>query len=161
MTLPEMMSWLQHREFSTAIAESTWMFPAFESVHVLALTLVVGFVAMMDLRLLGVGRERPASEVLETTLPWVWGSFALAFVMGALLFCSKAVTYYDNIPFRIKMLAMVLAGINMLVFHVVTARSMSQWDKGLPPLTARIAGGVSIGLWVVIVAMGRYIGFTY
>jgi hypothetical protein len=161
MTLPEMMSWLQHREFSTTIAESTWMFPGLETLHVLALTMVVGSVAMMDLRLLGVGRGRPASEVLSTTLPWTWSCFGVALFAGGLLFCSKASTYYDNIPFRIKMIAMALAGINMLVFHVLTARSMSQWDSGAPPIAARVAGGISIFLWIVIVSMGRYVGFTY
>jgi hypothetical protein len=161
MSLPEMMSWLQHREFSTTIAESTWMFPGLETLHVIAVTLVVGSVAMMDLRLLGVGRGRPASEVLATTLPWTWSAFAVALLAGGLLFCSKAETYYNNIPFRIKMLCMALAGINMLAFHVLTARSMAQWDSSAPPMTARVAGGISIGLWIVIVAMGRYVGFTY
>ena len=155
------MSWLQSQPFSQEIAESTWLFPGFETLHVLALTMVVGSVAMMDVRLLGIGRWRPASQVIAASLPWAWCAFAVAFTAGAMLFCSKAVTYYSNIPFRIKMVCMLLAGINMLVFHVMTSRKIKDWDTSEPPVGARVAGGISLVLWVTIVAMGRWVGFTY
>jgi hypothetical protein len=161
MSLPDAMHWLQSQPFSVEIAESTWLFPGFETLHVLALTIVVGSVALMDVRLLGIGQWRPASQVIAGSLPWAWTAFAVAFTAGALLFCSKAVTYYSNIPFRIKMVCMLLAGINMLVFHVLTARRLNQWDTTVPPTGARIAGGISLTLWVIIVAMGRWVGFTY
>jgi hypothetical protein len=130
-------------------------------VHVLALTLVVGSVAMMDLRLLGVGaRNRSVSEVIAGSLPWAWTAFAVAFVAGSLMFSSKASTYYVNLPFRIKMLCLALAAINMLLFHVFTARGMTSWDRGTPPPAARLAAACSLTLWIVIVAAGRWIGFT-
>jgi len=160
MSVVEMMTWLQHRPFAVEIAESTWLFPALEALHVLALTFVVGSVAMMDLRLLGIGRDRPVSEVLERSLPWTWSAFAVALVAGGLLFSSKALTYYEDLPFRIKFACMALAGLNMLVFHLVTARRMADWERGTPPLAARMAGGISIVLWISIVAAGRWIGFT-
>jgi hypothetical protein len=156
-----MMSWLQAQPFSKTIAESTWMFPGFETLHVMAVVLVVGSVAMMDLRLLGVGKGRPVSQILEATLPFTWGAFAVALVAGSLLFCSKAATYFENIPFRIKMACLLLAGVNMLVFHLLTARRMSEWDSGTPPPAARTAGAISILLWITIVACGRWVGFTY
>jgi hypothetical protein len=161
MSAPELMNQLQHQPFSVNIAESTWMFPGLETLHVLAITLVVGSVVMMDMRLLGVGRGSPASQVLARSLPWTWGAFAVALVAGSLLFCSKAAIYYENIPFRIKMVCLLLAGVNMLVFHGLTARHMSEWDRGPTPVTARVAGGISICLWIIIVAMGRWVGFTY
>jgi hypothetical protein len=161
MTLLAMMTWLEHRPFAIAIAESTWLFPIVETVHVLALTVVVGSVAMMDLRLLGVGsKDRAASEVIASSLPWAWSAFAVAFVAGSLMFSSKAATYYVNLPFRIKMVCLVLAAANMLIFHVVTARGMATWDRGTPPPAARFAAACSLTLWIVIVASGRWIGFT-
>jgi hypothetical protein len=156
-----MMTWLEHRPFAIAIAESTWLFPIVETVHVLALTVVVGSVAMMDLRLLGVGsKDRAVSEVIASSLPWAWSAFAVAFVAGSLMFSSKAATYYVNLPFRIKMVCLVLAAANMLIFHVVTARGMATWDRGTPPPAARFAAACSLTLWIVIVASGRWIGFT-
>ena len=161
MTLLAVMTWLEHRPFAIAIAESTWLFPIVETVHVLAVTVVVGSVAMMDLRLLGAGsKDQAASEVIATSLPWAWSAFAVAFVAGSLMFSSKAATYYVNLPFRIKMVCLVLAAANMLIFHVVTARGMATWDRGTPPPAARFAAACSLTLWIVIVASGRWIGFT-
>ena len=158
---PALFTWLEHRSFAVAIAESTWLFPIAETIHVLALTVVVGSVAMMDLRLLGIGnKERPASEVIANSLPWAWSAFAVAFVAGSMMFSSKAATYYNNTPFRIKMLCLFLAALNMLIFHSFTARSMASWDQGRPPMGARVAAGLSLTFWVMIVATGRWIGFT-
>jgi hypothetical protein len=160
-TAPAVFTWLEHRPFSIAIAESTWLFPIVETVHVLALTVVVGSVAMMDLRLLGVGnKDRAVSDVISSSLPWAWSAFAVAFIAGSMLFSSKAVTYYSNVPFRIKIACLALAALNMLVFHLFTARGMASWDHGRPPLAARLAAGFSLALWIVIVATGRWIGFT-
>src|SRR3569833_894165 len=103
MSLADMLTWLEHRPFAIAIAESTWLFPITETVHVLALTVVIGAVAMMDLRLLGVGnKDRRVSDVISSSLPWAWTAFAVAFIAGSMMFCSKAVSYAANVPFRIK-----------------------------------------------------------
>jgi hypothetical protein len=161
MTSLGLMAWLEHRPFAVSIAESTWLFPCIETVHVLALTVVFGSVAMMDLRLLGVGsKDRAVSEVITTTLPWTWIAFAVTATAGSLLFSSKATTYYENLPFRIKLVCLGLAGVNMLIFHLLTARGMASWDRGTPPTAARLAGAVSLMLWLAIVATGRWIGFT-
>jgi hypothetical protein len=158
---PAVMIWLEHRPFAIAIAESTWLFPIVETIHVLALTVVVGSVAMMDLRLLGFGsRNRPASEVIANSLPWAWTAFTVAFIAGSMMFSSKATTYYLNLPFRIKMVCLALAAVNMLVFHFFTARGIAAWDRGMPPPAARLAAGCSLLLWIIIVATGRWIGFT-
>jgi len=159
--VPAVVTWLEHRPFAIAIAESTWLFPIVETIHVLALTIVVGSVAMMDMRLLGVGnKDRPASEVIASSLPWAWSAFAVAFAAGSLMFSSKAVSYYTNVPFRIKVVCLALAAVNMLVFHLFTARDMAAWDRGRPPLGARLAATFSLTLWIIIVAAGRWVGFV-
>ena len=161
MSVIDLMHALEHQPFAVAIAESTWLFPFFETLHVLCLTLVVGSVAMMDMRLLGIGsRDRRITELTRSVLPLTWTAFFFAASFGALLFSSKAATYYVNIPFRIKMACLLFAAVNMLVFHFVSERDVAAWDSGRPPLRARVAGAISLGLWVVIVATGRWIGFT-
>jgi hypothetical protein len=161
MTVLDLMHALEHQPFAVAIAESTWLFPFFETLHVLALTIVVGSVAMMDMRLLGIGsKNRAITELTASVLPWTWTAFVAAATFGSLLFTSKAATYYMNIPFRIKMVCLALAAVNMLVFHLVTARDIAAWDRGTPPIRARVAGAISLTLWVVIVGTGRWIGFT-
>src|SRR5215472_16259054 len=143
MMLADLVAWLEHRSFSVAIAESIWLFPTIETVHVLGLSVVVGSVLMMDLRLLGVGsRNRTVPEVLSSVLPWTWSAFLVTFTAGALLFSSKATTYYILLPFRIKMGCLVLAATNMLVFHLGVGRDAARWDPAMPPMAARVAGAI-------------------
>jgi hypothetical protein len=156
------LQWLEATPPAVAISESSWLFPGIESVHVLAITLVVGSISMVDLRLLGVSlRERPAGELIAEVLPWTWLSFAAAVCSGALLFSSSATKYWGTVPFRAKMVLLVLAGINMAVFHATSYRSVAIWGtRTETPRAAKISGGVSLALWIGVVAFGRWIGFV-
>ena len=161
MDLSQFSGWLEERSFAVAITESTWMFPAIEVVHVFAIALVVGSIAMVDLRLLGwSNKNRPVSDLLSQFLPVTWSAFVIAATSGALLFSSHATKYYGDFPFRLKMICLVLAGVNMATFHLLTQRRIADWDIGVTPPGARTAGAISLLLWVTIVAAGRWIGFT-
>jgi hypothetical protein len=161
MSLEQTLTRLQDLSFPTQIRESDWLFPTIETVHVFALVLVVGTIMTVDLRLLGVAnKERPFSQVASEMLPWTWTAFAIAALAGMLMFSSKALTYYSNIPFRLKMVCLLLAGINMMMFHWLGTRHLEAWDGGRPPRAAKLAGGASLLLWTTIVAAGRWIGFT-
>jgi putative copper export protein len=158
----EFLASIEASPFAMAITESTWLFPAFEVVHVIAIALVVGSIAMLDLRLLGVSRrDRGVVELSAETLPWTWGAFGLAVVSGLLMFVSSATRYYENTPFRVKMLLLVLAGLNMAWFHFKAYRTVHDWDRQLPtPRAARVAGSLSLSFWVLVVFFGRWIGFV-
>jgi uncharacterized membrane protein len=160
MTILELCAWLESTAVGTAVRESS-LFPVIESAHVIAVTFVVGSVWIVDLRLLGLAsRKLRVTRLAEEILPWTWGAFALAVITGGLLFSSRAAThYYENVPFRLKMLLLVLAGLNMVLFHTTTYRRVAQWETGTLPFSAKIAGGLSIIFWVGIVASGRWIGF--
>lgn len=161
MAFEQALTQLQNLSFPTQIRESDWLFPTIETVHVFALVLVVGTIMTVDLRLLGFAdKERPFSQVAAEMLPWTWVAFVVAALAGMMMFSSKALTYYSNIPFRLKMVCLLLAGINMAIFHRLGTRHLEIWDRGRPPLGARFAGGISLLLWTTIVAAGRWIGFT-
>jgi len=142
------LHWLESTPPAIAISESSWLFPGIESVHVLAITLVVGSITMVDLRLLDVNlRDRPVGELIDEILPWTWTSFAVAVCSGALLFSSNATHYWGTVPFRAKMLLLVLAGVNMWVFHATIHRSIEVWGRQpRTPRAAKFSGGVSLGL---------------
>jgi hypothetical protein len=160
-SLEQTLATLQDLNLPTQIRESVWMFPTIETVHVFALVLVVGTIMTVDLRLLGLAnRERAFSELAAEMLPWTWTAFAVAVIAGMLMFSSKAVTYYGNLPFRLKMICLLLAGINMLMFHWVGTRNLAAWDRGRTPRSAKFAGAASLTLWITIVGAGRWIGFT-
>jgi hypothetical protein len=154
--------WLHDTAWAETIRANELLFPTFESLHVLAITLVLGSIAVVDLRLLGfTSRNRPVTQLIREVLPVTWVAFGVAVLTGGTLFASNAVEYSHNFPFQMKMLLMLLAGLNMVVFHFVTYRGIGQWDEALrPPPAARVAGAVSISLWIGIVAFGRWIGFT-
>jgi hypothetical protein len=162
MTLLDFCTWLENTTFSLSIAESDLLFPIIETVHVLALVLVFGSIAMLDLRLLGVSsRDRGILQLAGETLPWTWSAFVVAAISGSLMFASAATSYYDNIPFRIKIALLMLVGLNMLIFHLTAWKSAEDWNQSLPtPRAARIAAGLSLIFWVGVIFAGRWIGFV-
>jgi len=136
--------------------------PIVEATHVLAVALVFGSIFIVDMRLLGLsGTRRAFTKVADELLRFTWAGFALAVVTGALMFAPNAVTYYGNTAFRWKLVALAAAGINMAIFELMTVRGVGAWDYSKrPPAAARIAGLLSILLWLTVIVLGRWIGFT-
>ena len=152
-------------EYSTlgiTIAESTWMFPTLETLHVIALVTVLGTIAIVDLRLVGVAsRQLAVTKLSKDTLPWTWGAFVLAAITGGLLFISKASSYVANPYFLWKMVMLALAGMNMMYFNLMTSRTVEHWDLDPSvPAAAKLAGALSLIFWLAVVFFGRAIGFT-
>lgn len=163
--MPEILAlckWLEQTSVAAAVRESLWLFPAIETVHLFGIILLVGSTVAFDLRLLGFAlREQRVSKLASRLLPWAWVGFALQVMTGSLLFASEATKCYGNRAFRIKMLLLLLAGANALVFHVASFRRVTVWDNAsASPIGAKFAGALSILLWFGIVAAGRWIGFT-
>ena len=144
------------------MAESPYGFPTVETVHVMAITLVFGVISIVDLRLMGVASlTYPISKLSKTLVPLTWIAFAIAAITGGLLFTSQPFTYYENFAFRMKMLLLVGAAVNMGVFHLLTMRGISLWDVSARiPTGVRIAGFISLLIWILVVGFGRWIGFT-
>jgi hypothetical protein len=142
-------------------AGTEWLFPIIETLHVMALTIFMGSIAMMDLRLLGVAsRSSRVSMLAKELLPVTRTAWCLAAIFGSLMFISKARTYAGNPQFQLKFVCMGLAAANMLVFHLGAFRHVNTWDTGGPPRSAKIAGALSLALWIGVVFMGRWTGFT-
>jgi hypothetical protein len=160
-SLAQTSTWLENLPWATEIRESSWMFPTAETIHVFALVIVVGSIFTVDVWLLGVRpSSRSFNDLAREILPWTWGAFVCASIAGALMFSSKASTYAFNVPFRLKMICVALAGINMLFFNVVTRSRLTAGVQSHSPAAARFAGGASLLLWTSVVAAGRWIGFT-
>ena len=154
MELDALLRSLEATGVATAIRENDFLFPWVESFHVLAITLVVGSIAIVDLRLLGfASRDRAIARIASEVLPCTWAAFGVAAISGALLFSSNALTYAHNSYFQAKLAFLVLAGVNMAVFHLLVGHHAD--SRG-----ARVAGGVSLALWICVVACGRWTGFT-
>jgi hypothetical protein len=157
-----LISYFEDSALADNIRENDLLFPLIESMHVLSICLVVGSILAVDLRLLGLASiNRPVSRVANGILPLTWGAFAVAVASGSLLFISNATKYLENGYFVAKILLICAAGLNMAVFHAISARDLPKWENEKTlPLSAQLAGGLSILLWVSVVTCGRWIGFT-
>ena len=149
--------------WSVGLHESRYAYDLIESVHVWALCLFFGLAVMFDLRLLNwTMRTVPVSEVARRLLPWTVVGFVLMVISGALLFSAIPLRSYQNIFFRTKMILLLLAGLNVWIFHSGVYRGVATWDLNTaPPRAARVAGALSIVLWVCIVLSGRMIAYNW
>jgi hypothetical protein len=154
---------LAQSSLSIAIAGNPTIFPWAETIHVMAIALVFGTILIVDLRLLGLAANNArVSALTDGMLPITWVGFALAVITGALMFLTNPMGYFENEDFRIKAALLLLAGVNMAVFHLFTARTQASWDMPniATPTGARVAGALSIAIWIGVIAAGRWIGFS-
>ncbi len=162
MTLVELFGWLETTAVAVSIRESSYGFAIAVGVHILGIAASVGILLWVDLRLLGVALIRtPLDEVYRGLAPWFAAGFATMLLSGAALFAAFATAAYGNQFFRIKLLLLLLAGANALVFHRVAARSAdTSGSLGPPPAAARLAGALSLLIWAGVIVMGRAMAYT-
>lgn len=139
---------------------ATWLFPLFNSLHVLSITLMLGALLMLDLRLTGfAARTYPISDLNRDFLPWIWTAFVIAIITGLGLFITRASAHVLNPAFQWKMVLMVLAGFNMLALHWILRKSPGNRGTSiLPPLWVRLSGATSLLLWAGVMLGGRWMG---
>jgi hypothetical protein len=155
--------WLADTSWSVDLHESQYAYPLIESIHVWTMAVFFGSVVMFDLRLLGVTmRKVPVSEVVDRLLPLTIAAFVIMVISGTLLFYAIPLRSYQSIFFRFKMLLMLLAGLNVWLFHSRVYPKVATWDvEGVPPRRARVAGAVSLALWIGIIFSGRMIAYNW
>jgi hypothetical protein len=163
MTVLELCQRLQNTAFATTLLESQYLWLIIESAHVIGLSISVGLIAITDLRLIGIFQRRePVSEVLQQLRPWLLAGFALMFLTGALLFISEAATVYASRWFKLKLLFLLLAGINAVWFEFKLGRRLVSWnERERPPLAARIAGWTSLSCWTAVIFFGRWVAYAH
>jgi hypothetical protein len=163
MSLRSFCEWLGTTHGSVAIHESLVAYPIIESTHVLFLCLFAGLILMWDLRLMGVAlRRTPVSEMSARLLPWAVAGFIVLAITGTLLVYQEPMRAYESPYFRAKALMLILGGVNVLVFYRTIGRCMATWDLDpVPPKRARVAGGVSLSLWALIIVAGRLIAYNW
>jgi hypothetical protein len=152
---------LYDSSIGTQIRESDYAFSIIESIHVLGITLLVGTIALLDLRMLGVVlRQISVTRIARAVFPLTWSGFAIMLVSGLLLFWAEAAKNYTNPAFRIKVLLLLLVGLNPLIFHTTIYRRVHEWELlEVSPWRARTAAIASLSLWGGIIVAGRMIAY--
>lgn len=160
-TAVEFSAWLDSTWLSWAMSGGyPWLWPAFETLHFMGLALLVGAVGVLDLRMIGMAPGLPVASV-QRLMPWAVLGFGVNLVTGALFFIGEPQQYMTNFAFLMKLLFIVAAGINVLLFYATGLhRRVEQMRPGddTPP-GARIVGAASLILWVGVVYWGRMLPF--
>src|SRR5256885_13636841 len=162
MDIAVFLASVESSNLATAIRDSLYLFPLIESFHVVGLTLVFGTIVIVDLRLLGLASiGRPFTRITSDILKWTWAAFVWTATTGMLMFITNANVYYHNSFFRTKMVLLALAGLNVAIFELTSGRTVHHWHKdAAAPRAGRAAAILSLVLWITIIFMGRWIGFT-
>ena len=153
----ELFQWAERTPLGDFIRSSLWLFPVIEAVHLLGLCLLGGAILIVDLRLLGTGlRSTSAAQLSVYARPWLRAAILVLVSTGVLLFFSEAVKLYYSTSFWVKITTLPLA----LAFTMGIRDRLIQGAPDTGTLMTRLAGLISITLWVVVAAAGRWIGFS-
>jgi len=155
------MGAIEMSALGVAMRQSLWLYPIVEIVHLTGIALLVGSVAMLDLRLLGLSRSVPVRRLASHILPWTAASFLLIVPSGLSMFVAHAGDFIASPVFVLKVCLILAGGVNAAVFHAGIFRGVAEWDVNrAPPAAARAAAALSLLLWVSVIACGRLLAYT-
>lgn len=154
-------AWLAATPVAAAMRDDVWLYPIVETVHIAGFAILVGAVAMFDLRVLGCARGLPVRALGAHLLPWAVASLLLVVPAGLLMFATQPADFVANPTFRLKLFMIALAGLNALAFHLGVYRGVGAWDVATPaPTGAKVHAALSLLLWVGVIACGRLLAYT-
>ena len=160
MDLGALLETLEHSSLAGAMKHSLWLYPIVEIVHIAGFALLVGTVAAFDLRLLGFARSTSIRALERSLLPWAWIALLLIVPSGVSMFSAHAVDFAGNPAFRVKLLLLLAAGLNALLFHAGVFRSVAAWDQHVPtPRAAKFSAVLSLAIWAGVISCGRLIAY--
>ena len=147
-----------------AMRQWLWLYPAVETVHIVGIGLLFGSIAILDLRLLGLGRGIPVRLLARHVLPWTAVAFLLIVPSGLMMFTAHASDFISSPVFVLKMGLILAAGLNAALFHAMVFPSVEVWDaeemrRLPPPPSARICALLSILIWIAVIACGRLLAY--
>jgi hypothetical protein len=155
MTETDILHWIRDTWLGATVRQSRWIFATGETLHFIGLSLLVGGILIVDLRLLGFLRRIPIRAALAF-LPFVIAGFLINFATGIVFFSADPMMYWPNPAFKLKMALILLAGLNALVFTVMAQRRVlglgADDDTGR---VAKVTAGLSLGLWLGVLLLGR------
>lgn len=158
--MPEFFDWLEKTPWAVAIRQSLWLYPALEIAHILGIVLLVGASFMFDLRLLGFSKNLPLNGLSRHLLPWSERGLFLIVPSGLLLFITNAKTLALDPVFWIKLLLLLVAGLNVFVFHRFVFNDKDDLrDSEELPLFSKVSAVISILVWIAIIACGRLLAY--
>jgi hypothetical protein len=161
MNVVHWLSILEQSSLAAAMRHSMWLYPIVEIVHIAGFALLVGAVALFDLRLLGFSRTVSIRSLARHLLPWAWTALLLIVPSGIAMLSAHATDFAGNPAFRVKLVLLAFAGVNALVFHTGVFRTVSLWDQHVAtPPGAKASAALSLTIWAGVLTCGRLIAYV-
>jgi len=158
--LSQSLDWLESTSLAEYIRQSLWLYPALEIVHIIGIAILVGAAFMFDLRLLGFSKTLSISALSRHLLPWSRRGLWLIIPSGVMLFITNAKTLGYDPTFWLKMFLLVIAAVNVLIFHrFIYISANSDGSSGRVPAAAKISALISILVWTAVIACGRLLAY--
>ena len=152
---------IERSALATAMRQELWLYPSVEIVHILGFVTLVGSIAVLDLRLLGISRELPVRDLARHVLPCTLGALLFIVPTGLLMFMAHASDFIGNRAFILKLMLIFGAGCNAAAFHLGPYRSVAQWDRGVAtPPAARLHAAASLVIWIGVISCGRLLAYV-
>jgi hypothetical protein len=154
------LEWIEQSPIAVAMRQELWLYPSVEILHIFGIVTLVGSIAMLDLRLLGLSRALPVRQLARHLLPWTWGALLVIVPTGLMMFSAHAGEFIANRAFALKLALIFAAGLNAAAFHLGPFRSAAQWDSGVaPPPAAKVHAALSLMIWMGVIACGRLLAY--
>jgi len=154
------LGWVEQTALATAMRQELWLYPVVEILHIWGFVVLVGSIAMLDLRLLGLSPRVSVQQLSRHLLPWTGGALFVIVPTGLLMFMAHAGEFISNRAFVVKLALIFAAGINAVVFHVGPYRSVPAWDGGVStPAAAKLHAALSLLIWMGVIACGRLLAY--
>lgn len=152
------LEWLQFSALGTFVAENLWAYPTFETLHVIGMVLLVSVLWLTNLRVLGYKAELPLIGTREL-LPLAWIGFTVNLITGLALFSSDAVYFFDSWTFRVKIVLIILGGINAAILSTSMFRQGPAGSDVTLPAGARWLAASSLVFWLGAILAGRLVAY--
>ncbi|NBQ09150.1 MAG: hypothetical protein EB091_05425 [Betaproteobacteria bacterium] len=137
----------------SSLAEHPWAYPAFQVVHLVGMSLLLGNLVLLELRVFGLGSTLPIHDLARLSLAVVIAGFTLLLISGLLMFATQALELLANRVFLWKIMLIMLAAMNAAAFHA--RGSLDRRDR-----IARLQMIASMLIWLAVLACGRAIAYV-
>jgi hypothetical protein len=155
----EILTWLAASALGEAVRSKAWLFPTLEILHFLGLCMLMGALLVLDLRLLGIARRVPIGPATRY-IPIAAAGFAICAITGIGFISSDPFNYASNWSFKLKLVLVLIAGLNALAFEILERRKiMMQAPDGETSTRAKCIAGLSLGLWFAVLCLGRLLPY--
>jgi hypothetical protein len=154
------LEWIEQSPLAVAMRQELWLYPSVEILHILGFVTLVGSIAMLDLRLLGLSRALPVQRLARHLLPWTWGALLVIVPTGSLMFMAHASEFIDNSAFVLKLTLILAAALNAAALHFGPFRSVADWDDRVAtPPRVKAHAALSLLIWAGVIACGRLLAY--